>query len=403
MQNVKKTAKRTATIVLGVLLLIYILYHIANALKPLTELYTVTKETVKNQIELSGYIFRDETVLTSPSAGTTVASAKDGEKVAGGSVVALSYYIESEEVKNAVSKTDEKINILKKSSLSKSLDIAETDKRIAELRTEMAIRQNDAAYLKFASEELLTLMNKRSLSLSDKENYDKEIASLTAERTLLLSSLGKSEKTEAPLSGYFYSYTDGYENLFTAEEALNMTKEKFDYLSSSLPSLYNGAIGKISEGFKWYFVCKTDIESSEEIVEDKKYSCTFSDNTYKDEIKLTVEKKTVDYSDKTVIITFCADRTPENFDFVRHQRMKITVSETTGLKVPVPAVRVIDGNTGVYILYDGVARIRNINILTESGGYYIVEDSEQKTKEWLYLYDRIIMDEKNLYDGKVID
>ena len=50
-----------------------------------------------------------------------------------------------------------------------------------------------------------------------------------------------------------------------------------------------------------------------------------------------------------------------------------------------------------------MARIRNINILAEKGGYYIVEDYEQKTKEWLYLYDRIIMDEKNLYDGKVID
>lgn len=403
MTKTKKIIRNIITAFLCIVFLVYILYHIVDAFSAKTELFTVTRATVKNTVELSGYIFRDETVIFPKAGGVQDIEIRDGEKIAKSAVIASSYYVKSDEIQNRLYEIAQKKEILEKSRLSGTIDIEETDRKINEIRTQTAIRRDDAAFLKYASEELLILINKRALAIEEKENYSNDIALLDAEKTLLLSALGQGEPAESPVSGYFYSYTDGGEGIFTLEAAENISKESFSNIISTELTEYKNVIGKVASGFKWYFICLTDMESAEEIVADKKYKCVFSDNTYKEEIQMTVEKKIVDYSDKTAIISFSSTINPENFDFSRRQRISVTVSETSGLKVPVPSVRVIGENTGVYILYDGVARIRNINILSENGGYYIVEEPESKSKEWLYLYDRIIIGEKNLYDGKVID
>jgi hypothetical protein len=117
---------------------------------------------------------------------------------------------------------------------------------------------------------------------------------------------------------------------------------------------------------------------------------------------MLTEEKIVDYVRGEVLLVYSCMYVPDEFDFSRIQRGKVTVAEISGLRVPASSVRVLpDGQTIVYIIKEGVCRPRSIEILFEKGGYCVV--SKENTGSNIDLYDRIITGDKNLYDGKVID
>jgi hypothetical protein len=116
---------------------------------------------------------------------------------------------------------------------------------------------------------------------------------------------------------------------------------------------------------------------------------------------MTVENKITDYVTGEVLLVFSTSNVYGNLDFSREQRIKVIIEEITGLRVPASSVRVENGQTIVYIIKEGVCRPRKINIIFEKSGYCIV--SMPSGAEFLELYDRIIINEKGLFDGMVID
>jgi hypothetical protein len=392
--------KVIAIVLLIMFAFIYIIHHIGNAFKENTELFTVSPTTLENTVDLSGYIFRNETVLA--GAGSYCSYGyRDGEKVPAGAKVA--YYIADGDLRKNYESLKSKIEVLEDSASLLHIDLAEVDKQISELRTEIAVKSasGDLSSIDEYERELLLLLHKRALAESNKSDFASELTVLRAEMAGLqaaVSAMGGITSTEA---GYFYSYADGYESFCTVDAAKNMSFEVFEEIEALSPEKRNAA-GKISAVGSWYYVCKMSIEAAEEIVSDEKYNCVFTDNSYKQSIPLFVEQKLVDYTKGEVLLVFSCSHIPEGFDFSRIQRAKLTVAEVSGLRVPSSSVRVLDdGQTIVYIIKEGICRPRNIKILFEKSGYCVV--AEAQTKSDLDLYDRIITGDKNLYDGKVID
>ncbi len=403
MKLATKYAKPVAITLLCMFLLIYVLYHIAGAAKEKTPLFTVTQETEENTVPLSGYIFRDETVLYGTGTSCSYNYA-DGEKIGVGSTVALSYYIDNAEIRERLEATKSKIAILEASESRLHIDLAEVDRSITTLRTEIAVKtaSGDTSFLAKAQDDLLVLLHKRELAEKNKNDFGTELAALRAElASLTAAASGISRAVTSESSGYFYSYTDGYEGTFTSAIAENMTLDIFDNLLKEQPQKSASAIGKVASIDKWYFVCKTTVEKAEEIVSDKAYNCVFTDNAHNGKLPMTVESKLVDYNTGDVLIVFSCANVPADFDFSRAQRIEVSVSEITGLRVPAASVRVEDGQTIVYIIKEGVCRPRKINILFEKHGYCFV--SLPENGEYLARYDRIILGDNNLYDGKIID
>ncbi len=379
---------------------IYIIHHIGNAFEENTELFTVTPTTLENTVDLSGYIFRNETVIA--GAGDYCSySYRDGEKVPAGAKVA--YYIGAGELREKYEALKNRIEILENSASLLHIDLTEVDRKIAGIRTEIAVKSasGDLSSIDEYERELLLLLHKRALAENNKSDFSAELTVLRAEMAALQASVSAMGGITAAEAGYFYSYTDGYEGFCTLDAAKNMSFEVFEEIEALSPNKGNSA-GKIAAVGKWYYVCKMSIEAAEEIVSDERYNCVFTDNSYRESIPLFVEQKLVDYTKGEVLLVFSCAHIPAGFDFSRMQRAKLTVAEVSGLRVPASSVRVLeDGQTIVYIIKEGICRPRNINILFEKSGYCVV--AEAKTRNDLDLYDRIITGDLNLYDGKVID
>jgi hypothetical protein len=73
----------------------------------------------------------------------------------------------------------------------------------------------------------------------------------------------------------------------------------------------------------------------------------------------------------------------------RFLSIEIIKRKYTGLKVPVKAIRVKDGKTGVYTVVDGIVHFKEVNIYHKNNKYAIVEENNT-ANGGLLLYDEVI-------------
>ena len=92
----------------------------------------------------------------------------------------------------------------------------------------------------------------------------------------------------------------------------------------------------------------------------------------------------------------------QNVTLLRQQSAEIVFTSYAGLRVPKSAVRVENGQTGVYILEGTLAKWKPITILHDTGESYVVTLDTSSTNN-LWPGDELIINAKNLYDGKVVN
>jgi hypothetical protein len=105
------------------------------------------------------------------------------------------------------------------------------------------------------------------------------------------------------------------------------------------------------------------------------------------------------------VLIFRTGVLPENFSYLRHQTVQIVKESYTGYRVPVSAVRVVNGRAGVYILQGSKIVFKRIDPLYEQDGYLIVaefDDNRANKNSWLSKNDFVIVKGTDLYDGKIV-
>ena len=80
----------------------------------------------------------------------------------------------------------------------------------------------------------------------------------------------------------------------------------------------------------------------------------------------------------------------------RFVKIDLIKNKYSGLKVPIKALRVRDGKTGVYVVVDGIVKFKNANVLYKDSGYAIVEENNT-SRGGLLLYDEIIVSSSKEY------
>ena len=101
------------------------------------------------------------------------------------------------------------------------------------------------------------------------------------------------------------------------------------------------------------------------------------------------------------LLILSSDNDLQNVTLLRQQSAEVVFASYSGLRVPKSAVRVENGQTGVYILEGTLAKWKPITILHDTGESYVVEKDTSSTNN-LWPGDELIINAKNLYDGKVV-
>ena len=402
---------RAASLIISLAALIYLGYHFINSFSSEIETEYALQFTESDIVSLDGYILRDEDVMWSTATGSRGYLVSDGTKVKVGSPV-VNIYNGSSSNEDKLVEIDKKLDLLAASTITEGITSSDTgalDTRISS--SYMSIRQNAEAGLYSTlpkrRDELLTLINKRRLITGAVDSFDDVIEDLNSQRNAITAQHGDlAEAVTTNESGYFYSELDGYEGIFGTDQVETMNFDTFDQMLASEPRQYSDqAVGKLCTEFEWYVVSECTRDSLRYFSKGSYYTVGFP---YNNDVSIRMELVNVysEIGNDRVLVVFRSGTIPEDFSFRRMQPIEVVRSSHTGYKVPISAARLVDGVQGVYILDNNMVLFRQIDILLELDGYYIVAprdiENDPDYRNKLALYDQIIVSGKDLYVGKMI-
>ena len=394
------------------LVIVYLLYHLFFYSS--NDIVTEFAYPVTERIYLSAdaYVMRNEKIIKQGDG--TVSAAyyyNDGEKVSKNAVIAAVYNSIDNSHGDALVEIDKRIDFLNKSSIDNTFmtsDTSSIDKKLDNIYYSVRLSLSDAdmgSALSY-SDEMLTLMNRRMIITGESSGFNDQIEQLQKQRERYAASYGNdSTSLTTDVSGYFYSSCDGYENIFTADKATVMSYDEFEAMMLESPNNdVASSLCKIAYDYRWYLSCpvkKADLKGFEV---GKSYTIVFETNGNK-ELNLKLVKALSDSDGDGAILIFESFDCPEDFSFTRLQSVKIVESSINGIKVPVGALRIVDGKEGVYILYGSKVFFCEIDIIGRNENYYIAAHPDLSVSPYgvLCVYDNIIVSGKDLYEGKVVN
>lgn len=357
-------------------------------------------------IEGTGFIIRDEKILSSGTKGTVGYNVEDGGRVAKGSVVANIYNSEEEAaVKIDINRIEKEIESLTKAQNNTNLDAADlnviNDKIYDNLLNLLSIYDNgDLTNSESSSQNLLDYLNRKQIVTGNETSYAVLINDLKNELDECKRKLKSPKaKVKATTSGYFVSSIDGYEGCFNVNKLSNLTAEDIENVKPKTNNNTN-SVGKLIKGFKWYIAITVPVEDVVDFTEGTNLKLlTELENC--ESLNVTVESVNRGNGKNGVIIV-SSNSMNSDLALIRTLSLRIIKNSYKGLKVSRRAIRVLNGENGVYVVSGVTAKFVPVNILFSTDSYVICE--LQITEEsHLKIYDEVIVKGKNIYDGKIVE
>lgn len=382
---------------------VYFGYSVISSLyEPLTTVTAVEYEAGAGYYT-TGFVVRDESVIQS-NYDITVLSAAEGEHVSAGASIATGYLTDGAQQRQSRIQTLrsqlQQLNFAYQYSAN-AADQAALD---AEIKSSLAAMSRYTARrdMNSASDlapELKGLVLRRSSDDTDADTLRLQIDALEQELNALLSQAENDTKAvRVSAAGYFSGVVDGYESVLTPDMLDTLSVP--DYQALQPKPVESGAIGKLIHGDTWYYVTAVPADEAREVNAGDSVQVTFARDFY-EKIDMRVERAGNNEAGYRLLVLSC-DRYMQNVTLLREQSADIIFASYPGLRVPKDAVRVDEnGQPGVYVLESAVARWKAITILHDNGESYVVELDKTKTSN-LWPGDEVIVNAKDLYDGKVV-
>lgn len=389
---------------------------------PLTTTLAYTYQ-VDEAISLSGYVVREERVLTDHPDGVVQILREEGERVSVGGAVAavyadasvvdaqtkaetlsarmeqLEYALEAETGVEVAQKLDQQIfqNLLDYRAAVTADKLSDAEKQGAQLRAQVI---------------------KRDYTNADTEGLQTQIEELRAQvKELQSQTAGSVQKVKSPVSGLYSAVVDGYETVLTPESILEMTPSQLDRVEADGQT--DSEVGKLVLGTSWYYAAVMSGEDALRLQKQQEagtqLTLRFTTGVERD-LAVTLQAVGTEENGKCVAV-FRGQQYLSLLTLLREQSARIISSTLEGIRVPEEALRVVtttktmdDGteqesqSIGVYCVVGLEARFKPVEILYRGDNFALVKAAAPASREVLRLRpgDEIIVAARDLYDGKVV-
>lgn len=406
--------KKWFKIVAYCLIAVLVFFILANIFSNMVFQDNVTLETAEDYtysecIDFSGIAVRDETLLYSDGAhGSVMYLQQDGHRVAKDSIVAFytKQSVNAEGMDRLVYLND-KIDVLEQ--------IVSSNVQSTTVVLEQQVQSNIIDYLNecdgrdvlSVGEELSALeisLSKKDVKMNGTSQYSQLLTQLQDEKKEILATNKDQEySVTAPIAGYFYSGFDGYESLTFADvEAL--TPEKLEQmLQMQAQPVSDSYIGKLQDTPVWYFCGLFDSDGISDLKENNQVALKFdlNDGSVRN-ISATIYSISEDADGKCAVVFECSLLTEKEFS-LRKESCSLVRKTYTGIKVSNNALRVVDGQNGVYVLVGKKVTFKPVDIVYSSDTFSIVKSNAQVTSRILTANDEVVCGGKDMFDGKVLN
>lgn len=371
----------------------------------------ITTETayaygLDEEVPFDGVYLRDEKLIFGSGTGVLSYECEDGSKVGKSTVVArrcrsdndIAYRREIEALQRQV----EVLSNAEKLIGTDSSQLEAISAQINESHSQIVscIMDGDYSAAQECQSSLLEALCKREITLKECSGYADKKAAIQQRISELNSMIsGEVQDITAGEAGYFISSVDGYESELTFDSAKNMTAERImEIIANPQKIADNGAVGKLIADYHWRVAAVIPNENLFGV--NAGSTVTIRVGSSLQMLDMSVISVTPCGDGKSVYV-FESDRLNSAVTAGRIARFKIVVNSYGGLRVPRKALRYNDEDErGVYIVRGQSVAFRKVDVVYWGADYIIVEQNPDD--EYLKLYDRVVTDGKELYDGKLI-
>jgi putative membrane fusion protein len=369
---------------------------------------TAVMDVAYDDINVFGCIIREEKPIYYTGSGVLSLTAEDGERVPLGGPIAQVYASESDYDKQIeIKKLNDKIEMLSDSGEVTGgtlAEVTELDQSITTLCKEISSDAADGNAAKIYEEALQLSgdVSRKQVVTGEMVDYDSTLFNLKKSlQELKNTSAAPSSVIWADHSGYFVSSSDGLESVFTP---LTMTSLKPADIQPDklLPIAYESGktvVGRLVSDYKWYFVTNLSAEDAARIGEKNNISLRFP---FALDVTVPAAVETMEaQSDGSFMVTLSSGYMSKEINYIRGQSAQLILKTYDGIRVDKRAVKMADGVTGIYVLNNSVMRFRPIEILAYEDNYVIVK-YDINANDSIEMYDEVVVEGKDLYDGKLV-
>ncbi len=369
-------------------------------------LETAYRYNLDVEIPFKGVYMRDETPIYDYGSGVLSYECEDGSKVGKSTIIARRYKSESDvECRREVEKIRAKIDVLNNAEKLVGTDSSQMDAITAQINEShsaliSSIMNGDYDAADREKYDLLEAMCKREISLNESKGYTEHKQQLNNEISRLNAMLhGEVVDVVAGGAGYFVSEIDGYEDEISFSGINEMTKDKIEQvIASPKKDGTQGAVGKLIADYRWRVAAVISTEKLFGIYEGSTVTLRVGSSSQLISADVVSVKSC---GDNEAVYVFECDRLNSAVASGRTAQFKVVVNSYGGLRVPRKALHFNENNEqGVYILRGQSLVFKKINVVYWGEDYVIC--SQETGDNYLMLYDEIVTEGKDLYDGKVI-
>ncbi len=399
-------------IALVVFVAVYLSVSFLLSLRNTYSTVVVKKGELEDFILAEGYVFKNSTIIYAEKEGYIDCLKEDEEKVKKGeAIVALYNEQVNSELKGEIISVDEKIESLEKTIKYKSSsdgDLAKTEQSISDKMKSIGAL-SDAKDIKQISQlkkDVAAMLHERN-DLSE-ESEEKELGELKNQRNSLMASLeAQADIIYAQGAGVFTSFVDGAEEVLSIK---NIEENKVDrkYIKNLKNFKYKNKvsskvdkgepIGKLVDNYVWNVVMEVQKAESEliSVGDAVKIRFTELDENAVSGTVLSISPE----EDGKVIVVVKSNKYINSVYQTSKTEVQLIKKTYTGVKIPQKALRIVDGEKGVYVSRGNLAKFIPINIIYSDKDWVVAQ--EGTSQDGIKIYDEVILKGKNLYDKKVI-
>lgn len=404
--------KRALTIrIIWFLLGLFFVIMIASQLvihfyKPIkTEIAVIYSTT--EYIGFKGIYARDEKLVSYNVNGVLNYTHPDGYKVAKNSVIAEVYRNQADlACQQQIDDLIARRTVLQDAQALVGTDSSQLESfsnQIFDMHAEMMQYICDGDYKSASAlkSDMLNLRSKKEIVKGTETSYAEKIQDINNQISTLKAQISSDPYAiSIGETGYFVSSVDGYEDILNSETVFELSKGQIEQIlaADTADSNPRGVIGKLIDGYKWYMVAVLDTVKMGTVFEGAEV--TLRVGYSQQDVKASVVSLKRQEDGSSICIFEC-DMFSSDFVDGRVAQVKLLMDSYEGIRIPTSAIRIVDNKAGVYIRNGIKVEFKQIKQLISEEDYTLVENTGD-LDGYISLYDTVIVEGKDLYDGKII-
>lgn len=403
--------KRLGLLLLSLFLLVYVGYQIFQVLYSNVTVETVSAYSVYETVETQAIAIRQELpVQAEVGDGYLFYTLSNGSRVSKNGTIAEIF--PSEETANLQQQLDlldediaqlESVEALGTSNYS---SLEAINQQLSATAREISVQMSGSGTegARNLHSKLLTLMNKRQITIGTVQSFQERLTLLRQRREQLAAGAAANTGTvKSPIAGYFIDHVDGYESYFsTDEETLAaLTTKDLEQAMAAKPAAPSGSVGKVAGDYTWYLACVVESEKVAQLTAGMALHIRLPFVTG-EIVQTKVLAVNPDAEGRAAVVLSCSLMS-EELASIRTQTVQLMLKEYSGLRLPDKALQFDSENRpGAYVRVGTTISFRYVQVLyhNEKDGYSICEIVDDSSH--VQLYDDVIIGGKDLYDGKVV-